>query len=235
MGVPPLVRNDGVGSAPNPATPPPVRYEGAATVEAVMGVPPPVFYGGGAQGFAGSIDFPIEFAAVPTSAGTPSPAPYAAQAAIFENASMEVFAVPLRHRVPTVGYVFREKQDAAGTRPRSYAYLSDTTASARAAATVRAITAAGRGVDLMYHEATYLDADKRLAARTGHSTARGAARVAAQAGAGRLIIGHFSARYRDLAPLEAEAREVFPETYLAEELRTFSVPAEKLTRGNDLL
>lgn len=180
-------------------------------------------------------------------------------AMIYENRVMEVWTVPLRHRVPCAGFLFREKtpplnirkeaivryglgiaQIAAAKRgedvvlaggevipngeltyipyvPRSYAYLSDTTRSARAADIVS-------GVDLLYHEATFAHSDRRTAAKVGHTTAVEAAEIALKAHAGRLILGHFSARYKDPAPLLDEARSVFPDTFLAEEGRRFDIP-----------
>lgn len=183
-------------------------------------------------------------------------------AMIYENKVMEVWTVPLRHRVPCAGYLFREKtpplnirkeaieryglgiaQIAAAKRgedvvlddgetlpncdltyvpyaPRSYAYLSDTTRSARAAELVS-------GVDLLYHEATFAHADRRTAAKVGHTTALQAAEVASKARVGRLVLGHFSARYKDLDPLLDEARAVFPETFLAEEGRRFDIPRHR--------
>ena len=59
--------------------------------------------------------------------------------------------------------------------------------------------------------------------KTGHSTARLAAKVALEAGAGRLLIGHFSARYRSAVPLEAEARQVFPSSEAAREGLTYDI------------
>ena len=100
--------------------------------------------------------------------------------------------------------------------PRSYAYLSDTNFSAKAAGLCR-------GVDLMYHEATYAAAEQKLARERGHSTTLDAARAALKAGARRLIIGHFSTRYKQLDELVAEARTLFPETYAAREGETFTL------------
>ena len=80
-----------------------------------------------------------------------------------------------------------------------------------------------RGADLLMHEATFTDAHADRAAEVGHSTARQAAEVARDAGARRLLLTHFSARYADPAPLVAEAREVFPETEAAEELTRYAV------------
>ena len=92
----------------------------------------------------------------------------------------------------------------------SYAYCSDTKYTP-------GIVEYIHGVDVLYHEATFSDADKDLAEKTYHSTARQAAQIAKDAKAGKLIIGHFSSRYRDLNVLLNEAREVFPDTELARE------------------
>ncbi len=79
------------------------------------------------------------------------------------------------------------------------------------------------GADLVLHEATFTDEHAERAAEVGHSTARQAAEVARDAGAERLLLTHFSARYSDPAPLVAEAREVFPNTDAAEELARYEV------------
>lgn len=92
----------------------------------------------------------------------------------------------------------------------SYAYCSDTAFDPRVADSVR-------GVDTVYHEATYDDSLTATAAERGHSTARQAARIAALAGAKRLIIGHFSKRYNSEEILLAQAREEFPAVTLADE------------------
>ena len=77
--------------------------------------------------------------------------------------------------------------------------------------------------DLLMHEATFTDEHAERAHEVGHSTARQAAEVARDAGARRLLLTHFSARYNDPAALVAEAREVFPETEAAEELTRYAV------------
>jgi ribonuclease Z len=175
---------------------------------------------------------------------------------IFENRSLEVWSIPLRHRVPCAGFLFREKpgernvdkfcieryglsiaQIVAAKRgedvtledgtllpnerltfvahpPRSYAYLSDTSRSAIAARRVK-------GVDLLYHEATYTSDQSREAKARGHSTAADAARVALAAEAGGLLIGHFSSRYKRAEVLLDEAREIFPQSNIAREGETY--------------
>ena len=105
-------------------------------------------------------------------------------------------------------------------RERSFAYLSDTLYSHRAAELVS-------GVDLLYHEATFADEDRVLAKKTGHSTAKQAAQAALAAGAGRLLIGHFSSRYKDLRQLEEEAREVFPRSEAVIEEHSYEIPCNR--------
>lgn len=92
----------------------------------------------------------------------------------------------------------------------SYAYCSDTMMDPRVAADIS-------GVDTVYHEATYDGSMAERARERGHSTARQAAEIALQAGARRLIIGHFSKRYNSEELLLREAGEVFPDVILANE------------------
>jgi ribonuclease Z len=106
-------------------------------------------------------------------------------------------------------------------RPRSFAYCTDTAYAPGTAAHVA-------GVDLLYHEATYREAEAALARERHHATAAQAATVAREAGARRLIVGHYSSRYRELDGLLAEARAVFPDTDLALEGENFEVPREPL-------
>jgi ribonuclease Z len=76
---------------------------------------------------------------------------------------------------------------------------------------------------LLVHEATYTEEFVAEAQTYGHSTAAQAARTALDAGARRLLITHFSSRYPDPTPLLEEARAIFPETVLAEDLTEIEV------------
>ena len=77
--------------------------------------------------------------------------------------------------------------------------------------------------DLLYHESTFTSELADRAKLTFHSTAAQAAEIAARAGVGRLVIGHFSSRYKSLDHFLSEARAIFPRTSLAEEGKTFPV------------
>ncbi|MBR5297466.1 MAG: ribonuclease Z [Parabacteroides sp.] len=171
---------------------------------------------------------------------------------IMEDRSLSVYSIPLKHRIPTCGFLFAEKPKEAHiiremtdfyqvpvrwmkeikqgkdyitpegeiipnsrlTRPatpaKRYAYCSDT-------AYNRSIIPLIEGVDLLYHEATFMETDSARAKETFHSTARQAAEIARDAQVKRLVIGHYSARYEDLSELHKEATEVFPNTILGNE------------------
>jgi ribonuclease Z len=177
---------------------------------------------------------------------------------IFENNRLTVTTIPLQHRIPCVGFIFREKAhplrikksvlpenisiseinclksgkdvlhsdgdikykvSALTEKPRksrSYAYCSDTLYLPELAKTLK-------GVDILYHEATFLTEKELKATNTLHATAGQAAQLAKDAKVDQLLIGHFSARYKDLTPLVEEARKIFKNTYLAIEGQTFAI------------
>ena len=76
---------------------------------------------------------------------------------------------------------------------------------------------------VLYHESTYTSENEDRAKIYYHSTARQAALVAQKAEVGRLLLGHYSARYNDEKVLLDEARTVFPESYLTQEGMVFEV------------
>lgn len=100
------------------------------------------------------------------------------------------------------------------TRPaepaRSYAYCSDTSFKPDIVPIIE-------GADLLYHEATFCNEDAGRTAKTGHSTAAQAAEIAKLANVKQLMLGHFSSRYQNLEILLNEAKEIFPNTILANE------------------
>lgn len=102
--------------------------------------------------------------------------------------------------------------------PRSYAFCTDTAVYEPAAEIIR-------GADLLYHEATFLHDLEEWAGKTLHSTARQAAAFAALAGVKKLVLGHFSSRYKNLDPFLEEARPLFPETELARDGAHFIIPS----------
>ena len=102
-------------------------------------------------------------------------------------------------------------------KSRSYAYCSDTAFSPEIIPYIK-------GVDLLYHEATFLSEHEERAAHTFHSTATQAATIAREASVGKLLIGHYSARYRDITPFLTEAIETFPNSALAIEGEIVEIP-----------
>jgi ribonuclease Z len=101
-------------------------------------------------------------------------------------------------------------------KAKSYAYAADTLFDERIAEKVS-------GVDLLYHETTYLKDLEEQAGRRFHSTTAQAATIARLAGVHRLLIGHFSSKYEKLQAFEQEAREIFPNTDLALEGVTYKI------------
>lgn len=171
---------------------------------------------------------------------------------IYEDRSLTVETVPLSHRVPCCGFIFREKQtlphilrdmtdyykvpvsqfnnikngadwvDEEGnvipytrlTKPsepaRSYAYCSDTKY-------LPMLHECLKDVNVLYHESTYSEEDEDMAKLYFHSTAAQAAQVASDANVGKLVLGHYSARYEDENRLLEEAKNIFPNTVLSDE------------------
>ena len=179
-------------------------------------------------------------------------------AIIYEDRSLEVWSVPLHHRVPTSGFLFREKPGQRNIRkdmitfynlsvkdiksvkegddyikadgtiipnekltfpvvtPRTYAYCSDTMYKPDNAGILNEVS-------LLYHEATFADEDELRVSGTYHSTASQAAQMARLCNAGKLIIGHFSARYLSVEPLLQNARTIFENTIAVEDGMRFEV------------
>ncbi|MFC4268662.1 ribonuclease Z [Polaribacter marinivivus] len=80
-----------------------------------------------------------------------------------------------------------------------------------------------RDVDLLYHEATFLDDRKDLAKKTMHATTKQAATIAKDANVKQLILGHYSGRYKDISEFKEEAQSVFTNSHLAEPGKVFTV------------
>ena len=180
------------------------------------------------------------------------------QQVIYEDHSLTVETVPLQHRVPCCGFIFREKPTLPHIRrdmidyygipvsqinnikngadwtnedgdiipnarlvqpadsPRSYAYCSDTRF-------VPGLKEKVKGVTVLYHESTYTAEQEDRAKIYYHSTARQAATIAAGAGVGTLLLGHYSARYNDEQVLLQEAKAVFENSILTQEGMVFNV------------
>ena len=176
---------------------------------------------------------------------------------IYEDDKVNVFTIPLKHRIYTNGYLIKEKPyerkllidkvlanniDIAyyrklrqgsdvynkfnsiikntevttiGKIPKSYAFCSDTAYS-------ESIVQIIKNVNVLYHESTFLEKDKNLCAKTMHSTAKQAAKIAKLASVEKLILGHFSSRYKNLNLFRQEAETVFSSVELAEDGKTFN-------------
>ena len=175
---------------------------------------------------------------------------------IYEDDIVEVYTIPLVHRIPTNGFLFKQKIGKRKLRKKiieelkipivqmsaikdgkdfiaddgevysnssltnkpnkvwSYAFCSDTKYSEKIVPIIN-------GVDVLYHEATFLEVDKQRAKQTMHSTAKQAGKIAKLAQVGELILGHYSARYRDLTNHSKEARLEFENVKLAIEGKRF--------------
>ena len=101
------------------------------------------------------------------------------------------------------------------TKPKSYAYCSDTRYKPVIADQIQNATA-------LYHESTFLDSHEHLCKPTGHSTAKQAASIAKQANVENLILGHYSTRYSDLEAFREEAETIYPNVHLADDGKVFT-------------
>lgn len=101
-------------------------------------------------------------------------------------------------------------------KTKSYAFCSDTTYREEIVPQINE-------VDLLYHEATFLETEQHLCSKTKHSTAKEAATIAKKANVGKLILGHYSTRYKSLELFKQEAKKVFDNVALAEDGKSFEV------------
>lgn len=179
-------------------------------------------------------------------------------ALIFEDRSIQVFSIPLKHRVPTAGFLFEEKPrdrhiirdmidfyniptwripkikqgedfvteegdvipnerlTTMPEKPKRFAYCSDTAYSEKIIPIVSK-------VDVLFHESTFMEDELVRAKSTLHSTANQAATIALKAEVGKLIIGHYSARYASKRGLLAEAQQIFKHTVAGEDMTVYDI------------
>lgn len=178
---------------------------------------------------------------------------------IFEDDKVTIFTIPLKHRIQTNGFLFKEKNKEKKlnineikkitdikisdyiniksgkdfvmnngkiilnsqltypmSNPYSYAFCSDTMY-------YPDIINQIQGVDLLYHESTFLNVEKDRAEMTGHSTAYQAAMIAKEAGVGKLLLGHYSNRFSDINEFKIEAQKIFFNTETTEPLKNYSI------------
>ncbi|MCS6992019.1 MAG: ribonuclease Z [Chitinophagales bacterium] len=183
---------------------------------------------------------------------------------LYESDTLTISTLPMQHRIPCCGFLFREKKGLKRLKPgvaeryrlptpmiaqlrqgknvwwndielkseevtteppppATYAFFSDTRYDERLAEPIA-------GIDLLYHEATFLSGLEERAALTHHSTAAQAALLAQKAGVKHLLLGHFGSRYPELEPLLNEAKAIFPHVQLALEGHRYAVrqPAPSL-------
>lgn len=139
---------------------------------------------------------------------------------------LEEYNVPFhyRNRIKTGEDFINEKGECIkkellskeGEEPRSFAYCSDTIYLPKLVNYIK-------GVDLLYHEATFMEDQKARAKKTFHSTAKQAATIAKNANVGKLLMGHFSSRYTRETGFVDEAREVFVDSDIAEEGKVYQI------------
>lgn len=188
---------------------------------------------------------------------------YEKEELIYEDKNMYVKSIPLKHRIPTCGFLFEEKKRPnhiikdkieeykipvknipdikngedffteegvkisnseltfPSYKPRKFAYCSDT-------AYDESIIKSIKDIDLLWHEATFLNDQKSRVKETFHSTAEQAAQIAKAGNVGNLILSHFSSRYKDLSKFKEESGRIFENVYLAKEGKEFIID----TNGN---
>lgn len=177
---------------------------------------------------------------------------------IYIDKRVEVFSFPVKHSIPTCGFLFKEIQKQANIKkeliqkynipiakiknikagadfitndgttipnkklttpppvPRSYAFCTDT-------AFYPTIADWINNVDLLYHESTFLEDMQEFAHNTLHSTAKEAAEIAKLANAKKLILGHFSARYKKITKFTEEAKTIFENTVAAKDGKIYQI------------
>ena len=118
--------------------------------------------------------------------------------------------------LPNGSVIINTEYTVDSNEPKTYCYCSDTLADGTYLDTIKDST-------VLYHEATFLHELLDRAVFTHHTTALQAAEIAKATGATKLLIGHFSSRYKTLQPLLEEAAEVFPNTELALEGVTYQI------------
>ena len=182
---------------------------------------------------------------------------------IFEDDKVTVQTIPLKHRIYTNGYLFKEKEKPlnlhidnisnyeeidraeynnikAGRdivlstgeivpnseltlppkKTLSYAFCSDTVYKPDIIPVIK-------NADLLYHEATFLADREDLAKKTKHTTSKQAAQIAKDAAINKLVLGHYSGRYKDISLFQKEATEIFENTDLAEPGKVFKIDESK--------
>ncbi|MDD3404898.1 MAG: ribonuclease Z [Sphingobacteriia bacterium] len=179
-------------------------------------------------------------------------------AVIYEDKSVKVTTIPLKHRVPTCGFLFEEQPKSPhllrsmidayeipiralaeikegadyvtpddeivpnnrlttpADPPKRFAYCSDTAYNEKIIPIIE-------GVDCLYHESTFLEEDVVRIKKTLHSSAKQAALIAQKAHVGKLIIGHYSARYKTNVPFVTEAKSIFFNTFPGEDGSSFLI------------
>ncbi len=135
-----------------------------------------------------------------------------------DKSALEFYEIPVSQRsnikngadliLPNGNVVSNKDLTLPPNPTRSYAFCTDTIFQ-------KGIAPIIEGADLLYHEATFAGDLAELARKTFHSTSVQAAEMAKLANVKKLVIGHFSSRYKTITPLVDEARAIFPETYPA--------------------